>query len=68
MVAWLPANLQPYLLAVPFVHPIEMIRAAVFGEFVETHFNPPYAILWSAIFTILGLALVLSSRDRIETE
>lgn len=68
MVAWLPPNLQPYLLAVPFVHPIEMIRAAVFGEFVETHFNPPYAILWSAIFTILGLALVLSSRDRIETE
>lgn len=68
MVAWVPPALQKFLLYIPFVHPIEMIRAAVFGEFVETHYNAVYAVAWGTIFTIIGLALVLSSRDKIETE
>lgn len=68
MVSWVPPSVQKFLLYIPFVHPIEMIRAAVFGEFVETHYDTTYALAWGTIFIILGLALVLSSRDKIETE
>ncbi|WP_191557875.1 ABC transporter permease [Brevundimonas aurantiaca] len=68
MVAWAPPSLQKYILYIPFVHPIEMIRSAVFGEFVETHYSAAYAIAWGTVFNIIGLALVLSSRDKIETE
>lgn len=68
MVSWAPPAMQKYLLYIPFVHPIEMIRSAVFGEFVETHYNAVYAIAWGTVFNIIGLALVLSSRDKIETE
>jgi len=68
MVSWAPPAMQKYLLYIPFVHPIEMIRSAVFGEFVETHYSAVYAIAWGTVFNIIGLALVLSSRDKIETE
>ncbi|WP_299175232.1 ABC transporter permease [uncultured Brevundimonas sp.] len=68
MVAWAPPAVQKFLLYIPFVHPIEMVRAAVFGEFVETHYNAIYAVAWGTVFNIIGLALVLSSREKIETE
>ena len=68
MVAWAPPAVQKIYLLIPFVHPIEMIRAAVFGEFVETHYSFAYGLAWGTVFDIIGLALVLSSRDKIETE
>jgi capsular polysaccharide transport system permease protein len=68
MVAWAPPAVQKFLLYIPFVHPIEMVRSAVFGEFVETHYNAIYAVAWGTVFNIIGLALVLSSREKIETE
>lgn len=68
MVSWLPPNVQSLYLYVPFPHPIEMIRAATFGEFVETHHNGLYALAIGTIFNIIGMLLVASSRDRIDVE
>lgn len=68
MVAWLPPQYQELYLKVPFTHPIEMIRAGVFGEFVETHYEFGYPLLVGAIMNIGGLLLVASARDRIETQ
>lgn len=68
MVSWLPAVAREYVMYIPFVHGIEMIRAGVFGEFVLTYYNAPYALFIGAIMNIIGLLIISSSRDRIEVE
>jgi capsular polysaccharide transport system permease protein len=62
MVAWIPASLHPYILAVPLVHPYEIIRAGFFGSTVETYYSFPYIITWSAISVPLGIWSMSSSR------
>ncbi len=68
MVAWLPPAAREVVLWAPLPHAVEMLRAGVFGEFVETHWNPVYAAVWSGILVLLGLALTAGARDRLETE
>ena len=68
MVAWLPDGFRKVLLMLPFVHPVEMMRSAVFGEFVKTYYDIPYALAFGAVFNIVGLLLVSSARHLIETE
>jgi capsular polysaccharide transport system permease protein len=65
MVEWLPPNLREIILYVPFVHGVEMVRAGVFSEFVPTHYDAAYALIWGAIFNVLGLALIAGARSRI---
>ncbi|MNI22924.1 ABC-2 type transporter [compost metagenome] len=64
MVSWLPPHIREIYLYVPFPHGIEMIRAAVFGEFVPTYYHPLYALSVGAVFNILGLLLIAGARDR----
>ena len=68
MVAWIPPAYRDIYLMIPFVHPIEMVRASVFGEFVETYFSYTYPLAMGAIFNILGLALIQGAREHIEVE
>ena len=68
MVAWLPDGFRKVLLILPFVHPVEMMRSAVFGEFVKTYYDIPYALAFGAVFNIVGLLLLSSARHLIETE
>ncbi|MNU02752.1 hypothetical protein D3C72_2465530 [compost metagenome] len=59
---------QSVALLMPFVHGIEMIRAGVFGEFVETHYSVTYPLLVGAILNILGLSMVSASMDRVDVD
>jgi capsular polysaccharide transport system permease protein len=68
MVAWVPAEFRRWVLVLPFIHPIEMIRGGFFGEFVPTYFNAAYASAWAAGFTLLGLVLTQFVRGRVEVE
>lgn len=68
MVSWLAPGFREIVLWIPFVHAIEMIRAGVFGEFVPTFYDPPYALMVGAIMNIMGLLIISASRDRIEIE
>ncbi|MBU1346965.1 MAG: ABC transporter permease [Alphaproteobacteria bacterium] len=68
MVSWLPGVAQKYIMYIPFVHGIEMLRSGVFGEFVPVHYNVPYALAVGAVLIILGLLIIAASRDRIEVE
>jgi len=63
MVAWVPGAYRDAFLLIPLPHPIEMVRAGVFGEFVETHFDPLYALGWAALFNVTGLLLLGGARD-----
>ena len=58
MVAWVPANLREVYLTLPLVHGVEMIRSAVFGEYVETYYNVSYALAWGCSMIIVGLLLI----------
>jgi capsular polysaccharide transport system permease protein len=68
MVSWLPASFREIVMLLPFVHGIEMLRSGVFGEFVPTYYNWPYALFIGAIMNITGLLIISASRDRIEVE
>jgi len=68
MVAWVPPAAQKIYLTVPFVHGVEMMRAAVFGEFVVTHYDPLYPIIWGACLNIAGLLLIAGAREHMSSD
>jgi capsular polysaccharide transport system permease protein len=68
MAAWVPAAYREAFLLIPLPHPVEMVRAGVFGEFVATHFDPLYALGWSVVFVFVGLLLLGGARERIDAE
>lgn len=68
MAAWLPDRVRDIYLLVPIPHAIEMVRAGVFGPFVETHYNAAYVLAWSGVLNFLGLILLADARDRVDVE
>lgn len=68
MIAWVPANVAKIFLYLPFPHPIEMLRAGVFGEFVKTTYHTFYAIIFGTVLNGLGLILIALSRDSLDVE
>ena len=68
MVAWLPDKFQEAYLLIPLPHGIEMLRAGVFGEFVETHHNGWYALICGFVMNFAALVLLAGARDRIDIE
>lgn len=68
MIAWLPPKAQEIMLYIPFPHAVEMLRAGVFGPFVETHYDWFYALAWGMVLNLIGLLLVATSRDKIDVE
>jgi len=68
MASWIPSQYRDLYLLIPFPHAIEMIRAGVFGEFVETHYNPVYVFCWGIVLNVFGLLLVSDARDRVDIE
>ncbi|WAC60327.1 ABC transporter permease [Brevundimonas sp. SL130] len=68
MVSWLPERFQELYLLVPIPHGIEMVRAGVFGPFVETHYDAAYALALAGAMNFLGLILLADARDRVDVE
>ena len=68
MASWVPPAWRDAYLLIPLPHAVEMIRAGVFGPFVETHYDGVYAFGWGLVLNLLGLLLIAGARDRIEAE
>lgn len=51
-----PAGLQKFLLLVPMVNGVEMLREGYFGSQVHSHYDASYLALWCAALSLLGLA------------
>lgn len=68
MAAWLPQQYRDILLFVPFPHAVEMVRAGVFGEFVATYYDVPYALYWGLGLNIFALMLLARARHHLEAE
>jgi len=68
MAAWLPPNLREFYLKVPLPHTVEMIRAGVFGEFVETHYDPLYPLFWGGVLIAFGLIMISRAKEHIDAD
>ena len=68
MASWIPAEYRGYVLLLPFLNTVEMVRGGFFGEFVRTYYNIPYTVSWAAGLTLLGLALTTVVRNRVMVE
>lgn len=68
MVHWLPRDAQDFVLLLPMVHGVELIRHGYFGNLVPTYENPPYFIVLNLSLTLIGLALVRETGRRVQPE
>jgi capsular polysaccharide transport system permease protein len=68
MAAWIPPGFRRFVLMLPFIHPVEMMRSGFFGEFVQTYYSVPYALAWAGGLIFTGLLLVQFVRQHVEVE
>lgn len=68
MVHWLPISVQDFILLMPMVHGVEMVRHGFFGEAVPTYENPAYFAAVNLVMTLIGLALVRETGSRVQPE
>lgn len=68
MAAWLPEGYREIYLAVPLPHPVEMLRGGVFGEFIETHYDPLYPLFWGAVLILFGLLLLARAKEHLDAD
>ena len=68
MAAWIPPQFRGYVLLLPFINTVEMVRAGFFGEFIPTYFSISYTLCCAAGLTLLGLILVAFVRGRVIVE
>ena len=65
MAAWIPAQYRDEYLLIPLPHGTEMVRGAVFGEFVEVYYDPWYSFAWGAGLLLGALLLLADAKDRV---
>ncbi|WP_199155796.1 ABC transporter permease [Chromobacterium sp. ASV23] len=56
MVDALPGMAQDFVLLLPMVHGVEMLREGYFGSSFKAHYDTSYMVLICALLTLLGLA------------
>lgn len=66
MVDWLPVGMQKFVLLLPMVHGVEMLRAGYFGNVVPTHYDVGYMALCCLSLSLAGLWVVHQASRRVE--
>lgn len=56
MVDWLPSRVQSFVLMLPMVHGLEMIRGGYFGSSVHTHYSIVFMVIANIVLTYVGLS------------
>ena len=68
MVDWLPPQAREYVLILPMVHGVEMLREGFFGTAVRTHYDPGYVVTLCMMLTFVSLALMRDAARRVLPE
>lgn len=68
MVEWLPPAAQKFVLLLPMVHGVEMVREGFFGNTVRTHYDVAYMATCCLVLTLTGLFLTRDAARRVEAE
>lgn len=66
MVDWLPEAAHKYVLILPIVHCLELLREGYFGRVVQTHYDLAYIFVFCLCLTLLGLVLTRLAARRVE--
>jgi capsular polysaccharide transport system permease protein len=66
MVAWLPNGLQKFVLLLPMVNGIEILREGYFGRVVPPHYSVGYMAACNLLLTLAGLYVVSQATRRVE--
>jgi capsular polysaccharide transport system permease protein len=66
MVEWLPVGMQKFVMLLPMVHGVEMLRQGYFGNVVPTHYNISYMASCCLVMSLAGLYLVRQAGRRVE--
>lgn len=66
IVDWLPKAAQQYILLLPMVNGVEMIREGYFGNIQRFHYNFPYMLFACASLTLAGLILTRLAERHLE--
>jgi capsular polysaccharide transport system permease protein len=66
MVDWLPVSLQKFVLLLPMVHGVEMLREGYFGGVVRTHYDVGYMATCCLVLSLAGLYVVREAGRRVE--
>ncbi len=65
MVDWLPTDAREFVLLLPMVHGVEIVREGYFGNVVHTHHDMAYMAAANLVLTFAGLALVRDAGRRV---
>ena len=68
MVQWLPASVQDFVLWLPMVHGVELMREGYFGVMVNAHYSISYLVVVNFFLLLVGLALVYKAKDNVGSE
>ena len=68
MVDALPSSAQKYILYVPMVNGVELVREGYFGSLVHAHYDIPYMIGCCVTLTLLALSQVAVANHEITPE
>jgi len=68
MVDWLPPKLREFVMLLPMVHGVEIIREGYFGNVVRTHYDLLYMASVNLVLSLVGLVLVRDAARRAESE
>lgn len=68
MVSWLTPEVQQFMLYSPFVSPMELIRAGIFGDRVHPIWDLTVPISASIVLIVIGLTLCRSIRRKLVVE
>ncbi len=68
MVDWLPKSAQDFVLLLPMVHGVEMIREGYFGNTVRTHYDIGYMATCCLVLSLLGLFMTRDAGERVEQQ
>ena len=66
MVVWLPELLQKFVLYMPMVHAVEMIRHGYYGDVVTTYENVTYFIWSNLVLSFVGLSALKYIGSKVE--
>lgn len=66
LVDWLPPIAQQYILWVPMVHGIELVRDGYFGRLFTAHYDIVYLTFWNLFLSLLGLAMLRQAGRNVE--
>ncbi len=68
LVQWIPPAAQKFILLIPMVHGVEMLRSGFFGPTIKAHYDVGYMVVSDLVLLLLGLLLIRDASLRVEPE